>query len=391
MKSEEFDELFRKEVNGLEGLPQNVSWSKESGWKKLNNQLGDPAGKKAIVPFWPAKNILGSYWLYAAAAVITLMLVSVYSVKSYRAVIEHQPPSDALAQAKEDRQPAAVPDNPNRPALEKSIFFSEKLKELNAAKIKNGDNPLLISDPGLKSQLLIYNNLIYPAQKNNQPLLPSLLAQLPDFQPSGAVLPLVLKGWTAPGIELPDEPAAASEIPLGLAPSVTLAETHTNTPLTVVIGGHATAVDQNFNVGLEGSVMFKLADIKGKREQMIGVGMDTRYQFHSLAENDQPTDNLNVADNDEISNGFSTFVTASYSRNLSGKDKKPFWIGMKTGYLIHDNTNSFDDTTFMLEMIVGGNDSSKFKLSPQVYLTDNLKKVMPGIKLGMTLGKYTAI
>ena len=120
----------------------------------------------------------------------------------------------------------------------------------------------------------------------------------------------------------------------------------------------------------------------------MGIGLDSRYQFFTMAENDSPQDNLNTIDRNEVNNGFNTFVTASYSRNLSGKDKKPFWLGMKAGYLLQDNTNNFDDSTLMLEMIVGGNDSSKFKVSPQVYLTDNLKRVMPGIKLGMTLGKF---
>ena len=385
MRSEEFDELFRNEINGLEGLPPNVSWSKEAGWKKLNAQLTDMAGKKTIIPFWPAKNILTSYWGYAAAAIITLMLVSVYSIKSYWAVIEEQPGMDAVAITTDLEQTNANSPQRDHGILEKSISINENLNETSADEIKNGINPFLITDPTLKNQLLIYNSFIQQRGKTNPDLFPTFFSRTPDFQlDAKAIMPLPANDWIKTGFEpqpMPDTGNNRRE-------RLTAMDAIKNSPLALVIRGNLAAVDQSFNFGVEGNVLFELPDVNGKNNNAIGVGLDSRYQFYTAAENDKVLDNLNGADDNNIRNGFNTFVTASYSRNLSKKEKKPFWVGMKVGYLVHDNTNNFDDKTLMLEMIVGGNDSSKFKVSPQMYLTDNLKRVMPGIKLGMTLGKF---
>ena len=389
MKSEEFDELFRKEINGLEGLPPQVSWSKESGWEKLNTQLSNPARKKGIVPFWPAKKVLGSYWMYAAAAVITLMVVAVYSVKNYWAVIENQPAAEAVAIVKDADKPNSDSAQKGGGALEKSILFNGNLKEMSADNIKNGINPFLITDPGLKSQLLIYNNSLSQGNKPGQHTFPVFYASAADLQPNtSAVLPLLFRRWANAELQPQAMPVIAKDYQHNLTRTDAVKGSDKKSPMTLIIGGNLAAVDKSFNFGIESSVLFKLQDSKGKHSHMLGIGMDTRYQFHSRAESNQPLDNLNAADNDKIRNGFNTFVTASYSHNLSKKDKKAFWLGMKVGYLVQDNTNNFDDSTLMLEMIVGGNDSSKFKISPQVYLTDNLKRVMPGIKLGMTLGKF---
>ena len=389
MKSKEFDELFRKEVNGLEGLPPNVSWSKESGWEKLNEQLSSPTRTKTILPLWPVENLLGSYWLYAAAAAITLMVVSVYSVKNYWTVIEEQPAATTMAVVTDDERSAPHRGQKDPSNLEKSILSSAKPDEMSAEKIKEGVNPFFITDPDLKSQLLVYHNLIQSADDKNQHIIPALFTPDHDYQPSGELWPLLLsRGWAKPAVEPSQReiPANGNKVPFPERDAVL--KVQKNKPVTVILGGNLTAVDRSFNLGLEGGVLFKFSEVNRKRDYMIGIGVDTRYQFYAVAENDRSRDHLNVADKDEVNNGFNTFVTASYSRNLSGKDKKPFWVGMKAGYLLHDNTNNFDDSTLMLEMIVGGNDSSKFKISPQVYLTDNLKRVMPGIKLGMTLGKF---
>lgn len=384
MRSEEFDELFRDEINGLEGLPQNVSWSKEAGWKKLNAQLTGLEGKKAMIPFWPAKKILTSYWGYAAAAIVTLMLVSVYSVKSYWAVIEEQPGMDAVATTSDHEQTDASSSQKDHGILEKSISFNENLNEMSADEIKNGINPFLITDPTLKNQLLIYNSFTQPHVKTNPDLFPAFFSRTPDFQLNAkTMMPLPANNWIKPGFEPQPMPVAVNNHSAGL----TAMDAVKNAPLALVIRGNLAAVDQSFNFGVEGNILFKLPDVNGKNNA-IGVGLDSRYQFYTAAENNKALDNLNGADDSNIRNGFNTFVTASYSRNLSKKEKKPFWVGMKVGYLVHDNTNNFDDKTLMLEMIVGGNDSSKFKVSPQMYLTDNLKRVMPGIKLGMTLGKF---
>ena len=389
MRSEELDELFRNEINGLDGLPQNVSWSKEAGWKKLNAQLIDPEGRKGIFPLWPAKKVIASYWIYASAAIITLMLVSVYTMKSYWIVPGKQSETGALATVHDTGQ--ANPDHrqKSQAILEKSILTSENLSKMGVDKSKNDVTPFLITDPHLKSQLLTYNNSMHQGRAGNPRLLPTFLARISDHQPNTQMLlPLPVNGLAQPGFAPPVASVTRNGFQGNLTDIDATKGTGKNIPLAFILGGNLAAVDRGLNFGMEGGVMLKLPGLKGKHDNMIGIGMDTRYQFYSPSESDHSLDDLGGAEKSEIKNGFNTFVTASYSRNLSKKEKKPFWVGMKVGYLVQDNTNSFDDTTLMLEMIVGGNDSSKFKVSPQIYLTNNLKKVMPGIKLGMALGKF---
>ena len=79
-------------------------------------------------------------------------------------------------------------------------------------------------------------------------------------------------------------------------------------------------------------------------------------------------------------------ITASYHQKLN--TNKPLWVGVKTGYMVQKNTQIFEGNTMMVEVSVGSNQTGKLKISPQVYLTDNLKKIIPAIKVGINLNAF---
>ncbi len=383
MRSENFDDLFRQEINGLEGLPPGVFWSKEEGWGKLNAQLTKTAGKKRMLSFWPANKMLGSYLAYTAAAAVAVILVSTYLVGGY--LTRHVGQADIVAangEADVTKTDISASEH-QQPILEKNILFHPNLEEIADDKAKNEANPVLIADPVLLGQLLMYNSTV---SKNsiNQPWINTTPINSFNFSSFPGITPLSAS----------DNPTVPALRPL-LFPgngyhkeSITNTDAAKKSAMALVFRGNLGAVKQNVNIGVEGSVLFKLPGVNGKGRNVLGIGADTRYQFYAGEDAGRDPNDAGIPDIDNVKRGFNTFVTASYSHNLSKKAEKPFWVGMKVGYLVQDNSNSFEDKTLMLEMIVGGNDTSKFKVSPQVYLTDDFKKVMPGIKLGMTLGKY---
>ncbi|MDN5213815.1 hypothetical protein QQ020_17205 [Fulvivirgaceae bacterium BMA12] len=383
MRSENFDDLFRQEISGLEGLPPGVSWSKQDGWDKLNAQLTNTGGKKKMLAFWPADKMLGSYLTYATAAAVAVILASTYLVGSYLTRHVGQAEVVAVSGEADATQTDISAGGQQQPILEKSILFHQNLGEVADDKTKNEVSPVLIADPVLLGQLLMYNGTV---QKNsiNQPWFNTTQINALNFRPYANITPPSVGDKS----EVPAfRPLVFPDIRHDKE-SITHIGAAKNTPMALVFNGTLGAVKQNINIGVEGSILFKLPGVNGKSENVLGVGVDTRYQFYAGENAGRGPNDASIPDVDNVKNGFSTFATASYSRNLSKKAEKPFWMGMKVGYLVQDNSNSFEDKTLMLEMIVGGNDTSKFKVSPQVYLTDDFKKVMPGIKLGMTLGKY---
>ena len=73
-----------------------------------------------------------------------------------------------------------------------------------------------------------------------------------------------------------------------------------------------------------------------------------------------------------------SFVTLSYGINFQGK--RPRWTALGLGYMIHNRSDIFTGKTMkiFLESDIG---SEKLNIVPELYLTDNLRRSIFGIKL----------
>ena len=74
----------------------------------------------------------------------------------------------------------------------------------------------------------------------------------------------------------------------------------------------------------------------------------------------------------------SSFVTLSYGINFSGE--RPRWTALGFGYMVHNKSDIFSGNTMkiFLESDIG---SAKLNIVPELYLTDDFKKSVFGIKL----------
>jgi hypothetical protein len=75
-----------------------------------------------------------------------------------------------------------------------------------------------------------------------------------------------------------------------------------------------------------------------------------------------------------------TFLSLSYGRNFSGANQRQRWTTFGAGLLIKSQGDIFQGNTakFYFQTDIG---SSKLNLVPELYLTDNFKKSLIGIKL----------
>lgn len=73
-----------------------------------------------------------------------------------------------------------------------------------------------------------------------------------------------------------------------------------------------------------------------------------------------------------------SFVTLSYGINFNGE--RPRWTSLGFGYMVHNKSDIFSGKTIkiFLESDIG---SSKLNIVPELYLTDDFKKSVFGIKL----------
>jgi hypothetical protein len=145
--------------------------------------------------------------------------------------------------------------------------------------------------------------------------------------------------------------------------------------LILDIQGNGGLIGDNFNAGLEIDLLFQK-----NNNHAFGIGAKSSYVFASNGFEEK------TASNKKSEGGIATFITASYHKNISKNEQKPLWLAIKGGYLAQNNTAVFNDNTVSVEVSVNVND--KIKITPQIYLTNNLTKAMPGIKVGMTLGKF---
>jgi hypothetical protein len=97
-------------------------------------------------------------------------------------------------------------------------------------------------------------------------------------------------------------------------------------------------------------------------------GIDLQSQFFTTTNNDGRLSNDN------------TFLSLSYGRNFSKANQRQRWTTLGAGLLIKQNGDIYQGNTakFYFQTDIG---NSKLNLVPELYLTDNFKKGLIGIKL----------
>lgn len=82
----------------------------------------------------------------------------------------------------------------------------------------------------------------------------------------------------------------------------------------------------------------------------------------------------------KLSTDINTFLSLSYGRNFSKANQRQRWTSLGVGLLVKQNGGFFQSNTAKIyfQTDIG---SSKLNVVPELYLTDNFKKALLGIKL----------
>ncbi len=327
-----FENFVKDNIDSLEGLPSNVSWSKESGWDKLNAKQSKLAGLGALGFF--AANKQATPWYYAVAASLTIAVASYFVVQNFA--------TDAIETSV------------------KTISFVEP--------VAPGMSEMAVS---IMEKVFSYPNILNESATSTESI----------FEQKFSTSKLGNAGQQPEAIQLLNSPYLMAENYTGLnsiKDAHTVKEILTPIPkhkLILDIQGNGGLIYNNFNAGLEIDLL-----LEKNNSHAFGIGAKSSYIFSSSRFEEK------TASNKKSEGGIATFITASYHKNISKNEKKTLWLAVKGGYLAQNNTAVFNDNTVSVEVSVNLND--KIKITPQIYLTNNLTKAMPGIKVGMTLGKF---
>ncbi len=374
MTSEELDNLFRKEVNDLKGLPPQVSWRKEQGWQKLNAQLNPTEDKRGVVPLWQFSK--HSSWVYSIAATLSLTILSIVGINHW-ASQENFSLANLSGFDQESSHPLVKQDTPPQlPLMEKALHY-EKMQNHNDANLSS-IQPIVMQDQGLLDQLYFGN---YTTSENSKKQNRYALA---NFDGNDNLLVNAIRGIHGGTNVQSFQPKYESLSFYNYGPIPMNKKTK---EWSFVVDGFIGANTMNFNGGVEVNLVRQFKGKKHNVDQSFAVGI--RNEFHFVHDDRYNKSEFQMDNPSKKQNnlGGATFITASYARNVAKPSKKPFYLGVKAGYSVVHAGNSLEDNALSLELILGGNENSKFKVAPVVYLTDDMKNVVPGIKLGMALGK----
>lgn len=113
---------------------------------------------------------------------------------------------------------------------------------------------------------------------------------------------------------------------------------------------------------------------------MVGVSIANKTRIRHKANIDL---SMNYIFNEKPEGGFNTdintFIGASYFINTSRYRENPNWYGMGVAYLAWQNGDFFEKDTWRVSM--GAKFGDRYSILPELYIGDNFKKVMPGLKL----------
>ncbi len=325
-----FENFIKDNIDSLEGLPSNVSWSKASGWEKLNAKQSKTAGLGVLGFF--AANKQATPWYYAVAASLTIAVASYFVVQ--HTVTDGIEMNGQTISFVEPVSPPVMSEKQGLSVVEKVLSY-----------------PAILNVTTTSNKSIFKQNFATSKSEN--------LLHQQDI------------------IASTNSPYLMAENQANIKDAFMAEEKVTPTPkhqLILDVQGNGGLIADNFNAGLEIDLLFQ------KNNNAFGIGAKSIYVFASSGFGETR------ASNKKSEGGIATFITASYHKNISKNEQKPLWLAIKGGYLTKNNTAVFNDNTVSVEVSVNVND--KIKITPQIYLTNNLTKAMPGIKVGMTLGKF---
>ncbi|MDD1443829.1 hypothetical protein MEO93_26480 [Dolichospermum sp. ST_sed3] len=76
-----------------------------------------------------------------------------------------------------------------------------------------------------------------------------------------------------------------------------------------------------------------------------------------------------------------SFISVAWNKNLNYRHEHPLWIGIGAGYLIQNRGDYFKGNTFKFFI---SKDVGNVSITPELYMTDDFKKSLLGIKFNYT-------
>jgi len=370
MNYDQIDKLFRDEIDSLDSIPPQVSWDRDKSWEKLNAKLHETHPQRKVIALFGTSL---SQWTYGTAAAVAILIASTIILMNKQQ--NHQISQSISDNARNEDDAHLVNQLAgSNPVPEQTLVIDDKLaSRWNMAAVVK-ENPMLVQNLAFFNPYAGNNPLLMNADRN---------MLIEGFKPVNQKA-----GLNNPDIQWPAKDLANDNYQVESVPPANYARYFKKNPdFTFQVNAHSGLVKDNLNVGLEVAWQFKLRNKSNKVNQMVGFGLDNQYQFLSIG-NDKGDEKQFQEKDHRHQHGINTFATLSYARNFSKNEQKPVWLGIKAGYLVQNTSATFDDKTLLLEMIVGDSENKKFTIAPQVFLTEDFKKVIPGIKLGMNLNTH---
>ncbi|MDN5203821.1 hypothetical protein QQ008_20690 [Fulvivirgaceae bacterium BMA10] len=377
MRFEDLDNIIRAKVNGLEGVPPNVEWRKEPAWDKIDARLQSESQGSKILGLVPLSK-LSHFWQYSVAASVAIVIASsVWLGSSYFNDVDqlqkedgHSASGQGYTDLKQDKN--KIYEN-NLSSSNGPVDMEKILQDAISKDIETPQDRELLAQ--LAASGYAVNSIGYGHSQSSftnvfhySKAVPFNIEVHDQIDIVNYLTPHTIGKYSSP------EYIRSFEVPT-LPEMLPVSNETPNASLAFIINGGTGFVKDNFAPQLEAGVLLKLKNKLNQYNHTLSLKANTQYFKHQASEN-------------ENSNNLNTFIVAEYGHNIAKKKDKPFWLGLGIGYMAQSSGDYFDKGTMMLDMILGGNDSSKIKITPQVYLTDNLTRVVPGIKVGLGLGKF---
>jgi len=371
MNYDQLDKIFKDEINALDSVPPQVGWNRDKTWEKLNSRLHEVHPQRKILGLLISAGSLNQ-WSYGIAAAVTLLITVgvVYNQSIFSQITTQANQNNNENKVLEAKSYDNNPVNEKLPVLSAQGLLAQKGNSFTQGE------PLVLGNGSAFTpylNLIDANNEAFIYQSNfNLKAIPNLLtlSNMQDF------------------IELTNDKEAQPLVWQEILPVVGLKENvkKKRAQFGIDVQSHLSLVKHNLAAGINVQWDMPLGSRRQLADQVISIGVDNQYQFLSLLP--EGNDHIEGDNNHESAQGINTFATVGYRRNFSKREDKPFWLGVKAGYLVQNTTPVFEDKTIKLELTLGDNENNKFTISPQVYLTDNFSKVIPGIKIGMNLNAH---
>lgn len=120
--------------------------------------------------------------------------------------------------------------------------------------------------------------------------------------------------------------------------------------------------------------------IKNKWVTDLSFGLGLGFNYKGMRRGPNVSSNMIFGFDTENKMNINTFLNVGYSWNFNKESEKANFLGFDIGYLIVKNGEMFGENTFKIGAT--WSPAKNINVSPQLYITDNFKRVFPGIRIG---------